>query len=46
MTRVHAWLLSDSPGAAHAFAGLLLGSVFAGIVVFVAVLSIVVEAVR
>ena len=46
MTRVHAWLLSDAPGAAHAFAGLLLGSIFAGIVAFVTVATIVVEAVR
>ena len=41
MARFHAWLLSDAPGAAHAFAGVVMGGTFVGIVAFAAAFSFV-----
>lgn len=46
MKAFHAYLLSDRRGAAHAFAGVLLGSTFAGIILLVVGLTALVEVIR
>ena len=46
MARFHAWLLSDAPGAAHAFAGVIIGGTFLGIVAFAGAVEAILGLVR